>query len=88
MNVEVEVPEWANWMAMDESGRWWFYKDCPEQCDHIWHTFNDDYYWASAYRDPDPESKDWTQELYQVVWEWDMLTTFNLPSTGFAGGGV
>ncbi len=25
-----DAPEWANWLAMDADGRWFWYKDKPE----------------------------------------------------------
>ncbi len=66
MMVDIDVPDWANWMAQDNDGEFVFYEEEPHQMSDRW--LND---WASdsrvlpAYYGPKP--KDWTQELYQIV---------------------
>jgi hypothetical protein len=31
------MPEWARWIAMDESGQWWCYEAEPHQYDRGWY---------------------------------------------------
>lgn len=31
-----DAPEWAEWLAQDEDGAWWWYQDVPEKCDDGW----------------------------------------------------
>lgn len=43
-----DAPEWANWLAMDENGSWWWFEQDPEPENHmglsgIWAT-----YWGRA----------------------------------------
>ena len=33
---EIEVPEWANWIAIDESGAVWIYELKPRLCSSHW----------------------------------------------------
>lgn len=36
MNVEIEVPEWAKYVAQDYSGEWWFYEIEPTPLSLHW----------------------------------------------------
>ncbi len=31
-----DAPEWAQWLAMDESGRWWWYEKRPVRKEEYW----------------------------------------------------
>lgn len=31
-----EAPEWANWVAQDEDGEWWWFEDKPNFDDTFW----------------------------------------------------
>jgi len=31
-----DAPEWANWLAQDEDGSWWWYEDKPKLNLDIW----------------------------------------------------
>ena len=31
-----DAPEWAQWLAMDESGRWWWYEEKPVRKGEYW----------------------------------------------------
>ena len=31
-----DAPEWAQWLAMDRSGRWWFYEFVPRKGGDLW----------------------------------------------------
>ena len=30
------APEWANYVAQDEDGTWYWYEDAPEKCPDSW----------------------------------------------------
>ncbi len=34
-----DAPKWANWLAQDANGDWYWYKEKPEpdSANHIWH---------------------------------------------------
>ena len=65
MQVEFDVPNWANWMAQDKDGMWFAYETepHPEECD--WTTYD-----TSQDIGLSAEPKDWTQELYTFGWEY------------------
>lgn len=31
-----DAPKWANWLAQDESGQWWWYEYEPDCVDGVW----------------------------------------------------
>ncbi len=60
---EVEVPEWASWVAQDKDGWWFFYVDRPA----LWLAAGE---WEGAFTfvdavESDPP-KNWKEECYQI----------------------
>ncbi len=51
-----DAPEWANWVAMDFNGRWWFYECVPVKGVDSWNPHGGDMEEANAY-------KDWAETL-------------------------
>lgn len=40
-----DAPEWANWLAMDEDGRWYWFEHQPEYAsDGVWRDYEDGRY--------------------------------------------
>lgn len=33
-----DAPEWANWLAMDEDGEWYWFENEPYRSDNAWCT--------------------------------------------------
>lgn len=64
MKVEIEIPEWANWMAQDEDGKWYCFVNKPKPRGVIW---NDGGFALMLYRGK--PSPDWREELYKIVRE-------------------
>ena len=31
-----DAPGWANWLAQDQSGQWWWFEHSVERCDDGW----------------------------------------------------
>jgi hypothetical protein len=65
LTIRIEVPEWANYIAQDEDGTWYFHENKPRQDTHwlyqgIWESDHCD----QAYIDV--PSEDWTQELWEL----------------------
>jgi hypothetical protein len=65
VTIDIDVPEWANWMAPDTDGKWYFYEYEPVVPGNRWHG------WAAligkvsyAYKSEKP--KDFTKELYEL----------------------
>lgn len=64
MNVEIEIPEWANWMAQDSDGEWNCFENKPKIYGGVWSD-----------REPGSmlylgkPSPDWREELYEIVRE-------------------
>lgn len=74
----VEVPDWANWVACDPDGEWWFFADQPE---FVFNHSLKEYTWESD--DFHPAHSDYCKfgwgrtttegwnakdELYQINW--------------------
>lgn len=36
ITIEVEKPEWANFIAQDIWGNWWFYEEMPVKTKYCW----------------------------------------------------
>ena len=36
-----DSPAWANYLAQDEEGNWFWYASKPTPCKHVWGTEND-----------------------------------------------
>lgn len=64
--IEIEVPDSINWIACDEDGRWYGYKEKPyinsDYSDH-WNSLGKEYLLASV-----GPTKNWKDELYEWVW--------------------
>ena len=60
--ITIPVPSWVRWMATDESGSLWFYKNKPTPAikHKAWVENNGIAKFAAYIRPP----QDWTQELY------------------------
>jgi hypothetical protein len=35
--LNIELPAWAHWIAMDKDGRWWCYEAEPHRHDRGWY---------------------------------------------------
>ena len=68
---EVEVPDWAKWVAQDEDGEWYWYATRPEPSKQqgVWYC-PDPEYWCINDAGPafvgNPNKK-WMDEVYEVV---------------------
>lgn len=63
MNVTLHAPDWARWMAQNESGWWFFYKDKPRPSafQNWWFSYEGS---RQAYLgEPNP---DWRNTLHEV----------------------
>jgi len=56
-----KAPDWANWKAMDENGKWYWYEGMPRMCDSIWHNPG----LAQIIIGKTATDKDWTKTLEQ-----------------------
>ena len=68
---EVEVPDWAKWVAQDKDGEWYWYATRPEPSKRygFWYCPDSE---GPCLEDPRPAftgnpNKKWTSELYEVV---------------------
>jgi hypothetical protein len=53
-----DAPEWAQWLAQDESGDWWWYENEPEAGDNTW--------WSDEVHDRAiKENGEWRETLEQ-----------------------
>ena len=69
MLFEIQVPEWANWVAQDNDGSWYFYPEMPE---FRWNRM--DWYapWSEAQSDfacSGEAPADASTELYPIIWD-------------------
>ena len=62
--VDIEIPGWAEWIAQDKDGEWWFYKAEPVEGIYSWHAGDTRSMQESVYMGYSP--KDWTQECYEI----------------------
>lgn len=70
----VDMPEWVKWIAVDEDGRCFGYRHKPKLkerykewvCSKLWMEINQVKYLYSG-----PRPKDYTQELYEVIWTYE-----------------
>ncbi len=60
-----DVPEWVNWIAMDEDGEWYGYKNKPDKKEHVWsiHNHNDN---VAFYITTSKGSSNWENSLWKV----------------------
>lgn len=65
MLVEIDVPEWAKYMAQDACGDWWFYERRPTHDIDTWGC-DRPYMYSLQLAYTSAEPKDFTQELYEV----------------------
>ena len=65
MKVEIEVPDWVNWMAVDENGNVYGYSCKPKIYieDGYWHCMKGTS--ERLYNGKSP--KNWKEELYQWI---------------------
>lgn len=49
-----DAPEWAEWLAMDDDGAWYWYGEKPELVNGTWRTDGEV---CSAYCQPDLEQR-------------------------------
>jgi len=63
MNVNIAVPDWARWMAQNDTGEWWFFEERPQPLEKYgnWYVAG---MMGLAYRDE--PNKRWTKTLYEV----------------------
>lgn len=65
--VPVDMPEWAEWIAMDENGSWYAYDKrpiCKEESGYFWGC-GDMCYWLENYTPPHPPH-DWRESLRRI----------------------
>ena len=67
MKFDIEIPEWANWIAQDGDGQWNAFDIKPIAMGGpiygLW--YGEKFKIIALCLEPE----DWTQELYQVVWK-------------------
>lgn len=64
----IPVPVEANWMAMDDNRRWYFYKAKPIVGNSMWHFSGDNYdanHGMFALASP-PQPGPWHEQLYWI----------------------
>ena len=62
VEIDIDVPEGTRWMAQDQNGEWWFFKNKPTPKHGMWVDMDGD----SRFAYPDRPSKDWKSQLYEV----------------------
>jgi len=71
MKFEIPVPEWTNWVAQDDSGKWWAYELKPtystRRNSSLW-TLND-YKTRRQFLVKVNHPENWKNEIYKVVWK-------------------
>jgi len=60
MTLQVEIPDWANYVAQDEDGHWFSYSSFPNKASDHWLPRKGE---KTCHMVP----KDWTKEVYEVV---------------------
>ena len=58
--TDLELPDWAAWLAQDADGTWWVYEACPNRHDSGWYE-NELGRCARLHRQV--IATDWTQSL-------------------------
>ncbi len=51
-----DAPEWAQWLAMDAYGEWYWYEEKPEDGDTVW-------IWRKGFMEMAARSKGWVETL-------------------------
>ena len=64
MKFDIEVPEWANWIAQDENGEWFAHTEKPRTGYSIWLSNRNKTMIALS-----KPNDNWKEELYEVYWE-------------------
>jgi hypothetical protein len=68
--LEIEVPEWAQWMAQDADGEWMFYEERPTPTGTYHPEEGVPSHWQSDGVSVEiafgPKPRDWTRELWSV----------------------
>ena len=69
MLFDIDLPEWANWIAQDANGEWWAYSYEPATATVTWgiDTTDERNMHNSLCKCTPPE--DFTLELYEVTWK-------------------
>lgn len=62
VEIKVEIPDWVNWMAVDESGEVWAFEEEPFMDGTIW-TCGLEGKAEELYQSKPP--KNWKDELYE-----------------------
>lgn len=63
----VQLPDWANWMAKDGNGEWYFFEDKPISFSGVWvNVWINRYEREYAYTDPDG-GDGWRESLTKIV---------------------
>jgi hypothetical protein len=62
-----KLPEWVKWVACDESGIWWAYKNKPEIGNKVWftHTEMHEHFYAIEKQFTPSFSVDWKDSLIE-----------------------
>jgi hypothetical protein len=47
-----DAPEWANFVAQDEGGSWWYYAKKPCAGETVWENESGNYGWKKNFRNP------------------------------------
>ena len=65
MEIELDIPDEASWLAQDKDGAWYAYEYEPYRELNLWKS--DDQYWHVG---SSASPTNWEDELYELVWEW------------------
>ena len=60
VEIEMQIPDWVNWMAADANGAVWGYGTKPKKCDGYWADGGES---QQLYQNKPPEN--WKDELYE-----------------------
>lgn len=61
--LEQTIPTWANWIAQDQDGKWWFYQAEPLLHHCGWYENEIGMYRLLGYS---TANKDWQKQLYRL----------------------
>ncbi len=66
MQFDLEIPDWANWLAQDKDGEWRVHSREPKpERDYFWNSFT--FNGMSKIICVGPIPADWTLELYEIL---------------------
>lgn len=67
-----DAPEWAQWLAQDKDGRWFWYQNKPALLDDCWDLV------GANYEECDPQNTEWTNTLEKKPEEQQTMTKVDM----------